>query len=216
MDSTSFFLKRRAFAFIELLVILAVVAILAALLLPALAKAKAKAQRINCVNNLKQDGLAFRMWSDDNGDKYPPRVSTTKGGSMEYVAGGNAFRHFLCMSNELSTPKILACPSDTRKPAQNFSGLKNANVSYFVGVDARETMPQMFLTGDRNLVINDVPIETGLATVKSSDTLSWTQELHQGQGNVGLADGSVQQATAAHLQQMNRHTGTNAYRLAVP
>ena len=48
------------------------------MLLPALAAAKRKAQRINCVNNLKQDGLAFRIWEGDNGDKYPMAVSTDK------------------------------------------------------------------------------------------------------------------------------------------
>src|ERR1700753_1440287 len=112
MDTTLPVKLRRAFAFIELLIIVAVVAILAGLLLPALAKAKQKAQRINCVNNLKQVGLAFRLFSGDNGDTYPPRVPTAKGGSREYVSGGNTFRHFLCMTNELFTPKILACPAD--------------------------------------------------------------------------------------------------------
>jgi competence protein ComGC len=214
---TSFSRQRlRAFAFMELLVIIAVAAMLAALLLPTLASAHDKARRIHCVNNLKQDGLAFRLWSSDNNDKNPPQVSTKNGGSMEYIAGGNAFRHFRCMSNELPTPKILACPADTRQAAQDFVTLKNANVSYFVGVDADETRPQMLLTGDRNLAINDIPVDAGLVTVKTSDTLSWTQELHHGQGNVGLADGSVMQATSSGLQQMSVHGGTNVYRLAVP
>ncbi len=216
MDNTTSLQKNRAFAFIELMVVIAIVALLAALLLPALAKAKQKAQRINCVNNLKQVGLAFRLWSGDNGDMYPPTVSTTKGGSKEYVPGGNTFRHFLCMSNELSTPKILACPSDDRQPASSFARLKNENISYFVGVDANEMRPQMFLSGDRNLLLNGEAINTGLVIIKASDAVGWTGEIHHSAGNLGLADGSVQQLTDNGLQQLNKHAGTNVYRLAIP
>jgi len=205
-----------AFAFIALLIVIAIVAILAVLLLPALAKAKQKAQRINCVNNLRQDGLAFRLWSGDNGDNYPPSVSAKKGGSMEYIIGGNAFRHFLCLSNELFTPKILVCPADDRQPARSFTILKNANVSYFVGVDANETMPQMLLAGDRNLTVNEEPVVTGLISIKSSDSLGWTGEIHNNSGNVAMADGSVLQVTGSGVQQMNRHPETNIYRLAIP
>ena len=77
--------------------VIAPTAVLAGLTLPALAKAKEKAQSISCVNNLKQMGLAARVYATDHNDAYPPDI--------------------LSMKNELTTPKILICPNDPNHKA---------------------------------------------------------------------------------------------------
>src|SRR5438045_9793440 len=100
----------QAFTLIELLIVIACLGILAALVLTALARQKRSGQQMNCVNNLRQIGVAFRTWALDFGDKYPAQVSATNGGTMELVDSGTVWPHFSVMSNELSTPKILVCP----------------------------------------------------------------------------------------------------------
>ena len=134
--------------------LVATLVILPAMLLPALAQAKAKAQRISCANNMKQIGLAFRTWATDNNGNYPFNVSTNQGGTMELSAPGrdgfdsSAARIFQVMSNELNTPKLLVCPADSKRHAAfDFQSLQPANVSYQVcsGTNVSEANPQEVL-----------------------------------------------------------------------
>ncbi len=241
--------QKRAFTLIELLVVIAIIAILAAMLLPALAAAKRKAQRINCVNNLKEVYLGFKIWEGDNGDQMPMAVSTQTGGGREYVysyytdptAGALAgtyspYSMFQVASNQLATPKILYCTSDnnpnaaavgittggtppsthTGTYATNFNQgvFGDAYISYFVGGDANEAYPGMVIFGDRNIGTGPTANSPTPASVMFSDTFqrdsgsvtestwAWSaQDLHLGQGNVGLTDGSCAQVTVNGLRQ---------------
>ena len=118
-----------------------IIALLAGMLLPTLAKAKQKAQRISCVNNLKQIGIATRIYATDNQDRFPWQVPQAEGGTAEIaqprsdtdalldsvgepIFDANAWRHFQAMSNELSNPKVLCCPRDgSRTQANTFQSI---------------------------------------------------------------------------------------------
>jgi hypothetical protein len=143
-------------------------------------------------------------------------VSTNLGGTLEYVARGEMFRHFQVMSNELSTPKILVCPADVRQPANDFGPtFGNTNISYFVGVDADESKPQMLLSGDRN-IDGGTKLANGILEITTNQLVSWSSRMHDGFGNVGIADGSVQQVTSSGLRSLLQQTGVATNRLAIP
>lgn len=204
-----------AFTLIELITVAVIVVLLAGVLMPSLMRAKQRAQRITCVSNLKQIGLAAKTWSLVQSNEFPAKVDARRGGSLEAIATGEVFRHFQVMSNELATPWILICPSDNRSRAKDFGpGLANTNVSYFVGLDADDTQPDSFLAGDRNLT-NGATLAGQILLVSSNSAAGWTEKIHKCQGNIGLADGSVQSLSNFRLQEaLWRSVGTN--RLAMP
>ena len=204
---------------LEVSVVVAITFLLLAFLLPELQRAKSHRSKIDCINNLKQIGLSYRIWEGDNGDKFPMGISVTNGGSMEMVQTGNVLQTFLAMSNELSTPKILICSSDTNSSyAFSFGGLSNSNISYFVGLDAtNHANEQMVISGDSNFEIGGKPVKAGLNSFWTNDPVAWSPTTrHMKSGNIGFADGSVQSTTSKSLQKYFQQTGLATNRLAIP
>src|ERR1017187_3375460 len=98
--------KTAALTLVEVLGGVVILFALALIFLPDTHYARPKAPRIECVNNLKQISLSFRLWEGDNGDKYPMSVSVTNGGTMELAAGTNAWFSFLVMRSEEHTSEL--------------------------------------------------------------------------------------------------------------
>ena len=228
--------RTRGLTWVELLVVIGMLALLAALLLPALAAAHKHDGRIKCIINLKEIGTTFRTGEEAEGGKLPMQVVLTNSETMKLVANGNAYLLWQTMSNELGrpkelytpyqatvtfnsngtlgtpkdgalgtpgTPKVLYCPDDKRrKAATTFSqGFSDANISYFFGLDAFESYPQMILDGDDNLTVDGVRVKPGILNLWTNAAVAWTKERHHFNGNIGLADGSVMQVTIAGLNR---------------
>jgi prepilin-type N-terminal cleavage/methylation domain-containing protein len=192
----------RAFTLIELLVVIAIIAILAAMLLPALSRAKFRAQRAACVNNLKQVGLGMRLWADSNDNKYPWKIDQTLGGTKPNGTGNaTADFQFSVLSNELVTTKLLLCPLDVRRiAATNFSSVYLTNISYALCTEADDKRPRMFLSTDRNLSGFDftaLPDNINCFVLTSPDsgarTAKWRRGICHGanSGTAAMSDGSV-------------------------
>ena len=102
--------QREPLALFKIVAVATVVLLLALVAVAKIAKFRSVRDAINCNNNQKQIGLSFRVFADSHSEKYPMNYSTNQGGTMEYTAAGQVFRHFLALSNELSTPLVLTCP----------------------------------------------------------------------------------------------------------
>jgi hypothetical protein len=210
-------LRLCGFTLIELLVICVSLLLLFCLFLPSAYRAK-RARDKRCYNNLRQIGLAFKTWPADI-DWFPARMPVSSGGAKEYVEAGKVFFNFTVMSNELlGDPRVLVCPWDNQRRAAKTFGpaFGDTNLSYFVGLDSDDTLPQSFLSGDRNLAFSGRPLGHGLFVLKTSTVLTWTKDIHKSCGNILLGDGSAHFLDQERLVKAIRNQGIPTNRLAVP
>jgi hypothetical protein len=207
------FRLRDAFTLLDGLIVIATIALTIGVILPGLARGRRGCgPRSGCVNNLRQLGIGFRLWSNDNGERFP--WSSTN--SAEKIL--EPYLYCLMASNELNSPKILICPADSgRSRAAAFDEtFSNNNLSYFFGLDADETKPQTILAGDRNISTNNTML-SGLVQLQPGTTIGWAPGLHSPVGNIALGDGSSQQVSPTSIRaQMERGQLQPPTRLLIP
>jgi len=194
----------QGFGFFDALIVVATLALSAIVLLTVpfgISRPATRSSRISCVNNLRQLGIAARTWSEDHSGQFVWQVPISSTGSMEFGLSGDVARILLPMSNELSSPEILRCPTDEkRKVATTCTVLQTRNVSYFIGLDADGTVPQTILWGDRN-VRGGLIISNRVMIVSSASNIVFGSDIHQSAGNLGLGDGSAQQVNQVGLRR---------------
>lgn len=185
----------RTITFVETVVVIILLAIFAGISFSALSHA-GNGHRITCLNNLKQIGVAFRIWENDNGGKFPAEQTEDLGGMLDLLSnsdnnGRYAYLPFTIMQNEMGqSPRLVICPQDERTPNQRFmpganaptpssafpilaSGVTgtfdNTNVSYFYAVGGTDLQPQSILAGDRNLCLNGLMDSNGAVRFPAQD-----------------------------------------------
>lgn len=217
---------KRGFSILELVIVVAIIfiafVILVAVVLPG---QKRKAIGRSCFNNLRVIGIAYRIWSGDHQDRFPQQTPIAEGGWQELLRetnnGNFCATNYSILQNELGqSPTMVTCPADRdqRSPAQNFNGISNANISYFVATGPTTNAPNAILAGDRNLApglkpSNDYgyskPDGAGndviLTTNSEVSPVCWSLKMHSdgdaaGAGNVLLSDASVKQTTSAQFR----------------
>ena len=216
--------SRRAFTLIEMLVVIAIIGILASMLLPSLARAKQKALRIKCMNNLNQIGKAMFMFGQDNDDWFPwndwcpPFSIKAEHFAQNYKEDPGSI--FACrgLKRELVTPKILLSPCDpTRAAAHEIVAdqwktynaregrpIPNKAISYVIIKGGDLLRPTTVLATTRNLSTDDLATATWVGADQADEQgklhPNTMANLFESQGQMVLADGSTHLAKDSDLQ----------------
>lgn len=203
---------------VEILVVTAVVVLIALILLPVIPHRHKPVGRVACVNNLKQMALAALIYANDSAAELPWTTANATNGTMHLRETSQVFRHFLALSNELNTPKVLFCRDDIdRKRAEQWQDLDNSRLSYFINVStsSNSLAAQNILFGDRN-VTGGVLSNQFMLTLQPKSRVQWTKDIHNHFGNLAFTDGSAHFSVSSNALQAILATNTQPIRLAFP
>jgi len=214
---------------LELVAVLASLALVAALAFPVLANTRQRSDRVVCISNLQRIGQAFHAWAIDHDDRMMWAVDARSEGTMVPPGGPQppwnglqnlAWFQYSWISNELVFPQYLVCPADTSKhPARNWGSTdpsngyrhnnqQNNSISYDLWLHASPAKPSGFLCSDRNLSYDafSSSCSTGVAPAweiqPGTTVAAWSASIHPTNGNVLLFDGSVAQVDTAGLRKL--------------
>ena len=228
------------------MVVVAVIAILATMLFAGLAKGRDGARRIHCISRHKQISMGLHLFANDaHGYPFKAlSVLTNPMPGLSPFDTNNAaelWKLFQIAAKDINSPAILVCPGDrSRFVAKTFTANGTADsfshpnnrlnaLSYFLSLEAdeRESQPQLILMGDRYLTI-DLKTDSEKATlflfgeqdIGSSSSIvpsvRWISTVHNGGGNVAMADGSAQQLNTAKLREALRRQPYGGSRIWLP
>jgi len=211
---------RGAFTRVELCACLAAGALLLALVLPALATSQSRGHVAQCLNNLRLMGRAVQMWASDFESQTPWRTPVEKGGLLPTSGQrpGNAWFDLLILSNQLVTPRILACPADTDavvatdftfNSAGGFASpsYRNRATSYVLNLESFVEHSEGLLFADKNLQLTP-GVQACSALVNNTVNFytwpvpnnGWTNRVHGFSGNIVVMDGSVSPTTSEQMR----------------
>jgi prepilin-type processing-associated H-X9-DG protein len=216
---------------LEVLVVVVTLCLFVLVFLPRLARPKGSgrgAPVTACGARLKQVTLAQSVWANDHEatNTFAAYRSTNHGGFRELLLTGGLSQFYRSLSNELVSPRVLTCPSDTRIPTEDFASLTTNNLSYFLNMDVRSdtretgVVPNIglrsepneteVLHGDRHIVFTPATRQQPIL-ITSNLSAHWDRSKgHITIGNFAFADGSVRRATDRELSEWLRTSASQS------